>query len=374
MSVFTERTLIKGMDLSTLAEVEECGGRFSYKGEAGDAMEILRRCGMNLVRLRLWNDPVSETGEPYGAGNNDLERTIALARRARALGVDWLLDFHYSDFWADPGKQITPKAWQGLDAAALEQAVFSYTRSVLLRLKEEDLLPAMTAVGNEITNGLLWPLGRAPNFENIARFVSAGIRAVNSVDPAQPVMLHLDNGTNGELYRGWFDAYFAAGGQDFDCVGMSYYPFWNGSIGELGRNMAEVSRRLGKDIIIAETSMGFTMDDYRDYEQLSPDQRKGMATRAELAAKVPYPMTPQGQCAFLTDLAEAIRRVPDGRGKGFIWWEPAWLPVPGSGWASGAALSYIGEKGPGGNEWANQTLFDYQGRALPALDTIEGLC
>lgn len=373
MKTILSESFIKGMDLSTLAEVESCGGRFSDKGVPGDAMEILKNHGMNLVRLRLWNDPYSESGAPYGAGGNDLERTISLARRAKDLGVAWLLDIHYSDFWADPGKQITPKAWQGKNAAELEQAVYEYTRSVLLRLREEDLMPAMTAVGNELTHGLLWPVGRAPHFENIARFVSAGIRAVREIDGSQPIMLHLDNGTNEELYRTWFEAYFAAGGADFDCVGMSYYPFWNGSIAELGKNMAQVARRLGKDIIIAETSTAFSLEDYREYEQLPPEQRKGMATKVELAAKIAYPIGPEGQCDFLTDLTAALRQVPDGHGKGFIWWEPAWLPVPGSGWATEAALAYTGEKGPGGNEWANQALFAYDGSALPALDTLLSL-
>ena len=364
---------IKGMDLSSLIEVEECGGRFSDGGVSGDTMEILRDHGMNLVRLRLWNDPYSEAGEAYGAGTNDLNRTMALARRAKKLGIEWMLDLHYSDFWADPGKQTLPKAWRGMDADALERAVYDYTLSVLMELKARDLLPAIVAVGNEITNGLLWPLGRVPNYDNIARFVSAGIRAARAADPSIETMIHLDNGGNNALYREWFDSYFARDGADFESIGLSYYPFWHGGIDGLRANMNDIALRYGKDLIVVETSTGFTLEDYAQYEALAPDKRKGMAAKPELAARIDYPMTPEGQCAFLRDLAEAIRQVPEGRGRGFVYWEPAWIPVPGSEWATEAALRYTGESGPGGNEWANQALFDYEGRALPALKAMRAL-
>ena len=135
-------------------------------------------------------------------------------------------------------------------------------------------------------------------------------------------------------------------------------------------SISKKSLRYGKDLIVAEGSTGFTMEDYAAWEQLEPHMRKGMATRRELAEKVPYAMSPEGQCTFMQDIVETIRSVPDDRGKGFVYWEPAWIPVPGCGWANDEALAYIGEKGPGGNEWANQALFDYDGNALPALKTI----
>lgn len=369
----TERALIKGMDLSTLQEVEARGGRFSDSAGPGDGLTILRRHGMNWVRLRLWNDPRSERGEPYGAGNCDLARVTAMARRAKAAGCKWLLTIHYSDFWADPGKQIPPKAWRGLDLEAMERAVYEYTRDVLLALADEGLTPDMAAVGNEITNGLLWPLGRYPNFANIVRFVNAGIRAVRETAPGVPVMLHLDNGGRNDVYRDWFDRYFAAGGADFDVIGLSYYPFWHGPMEGLARNMADLAGRYGRDMIVTETSMGFTLEDYGAYEGLTPENRKGMAATAERSKGIGWPMTPEGQAAFLRDLAAVIRAVPDGKCLGFMWWEPAWIPVAGSGWATEAALRYMGETGPDGNEWANQALFDYEGRALPALETLDTL-
>ncbi len=367
------RGFYKGMDLSTLLEVEEHGGRFSDEDGPGDAMAILRRHGMDLVRLRLWNDPYDEKGRPYGAGTNDLARTMVLARRAKALGCKWMLDLHYSDFWADPGKQITPKAWQGLDADGLEKAVYEYTRSVLERLTAQDLAPDMVAVGNELTYGLLWPVGRWPAMDNIARFVSAGLRACRQVCPTAETIVHLDNGPDEGQYRAWFEGYYAAGGAQFDIIGMSYYPFWNGPMEGLARSMADAAERFGRDVMVVETSMGFTLADYGRYEGLAPDRRKGMAATARLAEGIEHPMTPAGQEAFLRDLAAAVRAVPNGHGRGFVWWEPAWIPVPGVGWATPAALAYTGERGPGGNEWANQALFDYEGRALPALLALEEL-
>ncbi|MCC8106546.1 MAG: glycosyl hydrolase 53 family protein [Clostridiales bacterium] len=417
---------ITGMDLSTLQAVEENGGKFFDNGQQADAMEILQGYGMNLVRLRLWNDPFDENGNPYGAGGGDIETVLALAKRAKKLGVGWLLDFHYSDFWADPGKQRVPKAWRGMNEKELEQAVYEYTLQILNRCREEDIVPQMVAVGNELSNGLLWPLGQLPSgrkqeellyaYKNVAAFVSAGIRAVRDFEDNQrigsnldntneavagmtgekevqsivqdaenraecaieaiaankiPVMIHLDNGGNNALYRSWFDHYFANGGEDFEYIGLSYYPFWHGTLDMLQNNMNDIAKRYGKKLVVAEVSMGFTMEDYAAYEKLTPGERKGMATKPEIAAKIPYPVTPQGQADFMRDCIRVIRQVPDNLGCGFIYWEPAWLPVPNVGWANAASCAYIQEPGPYGNEWANQALFDYDGNALPALQVIE---
>jgi len=361
---------IKGMDLSTLDEVESLGGSFFDKGTKGDAMKILKNYGMNLLRLRLWNNPYDDNGQSFGAGTCDLPTIMRLAKRAKELDISWCLDFHYSDFWTDPGKQRVPRAWEGMDAAQMADAVYNFTRDTLKTLAEADLKPDMVAVGNEITNGLLWPLGQKPNWENIVSFLNSGIRAVRECDAKIPVMLHLDNGGNNEMYRDWFDHYFEFGGKDFEYMGLSYYPFWHGSLDDLRNNMNDMARRYHKDMIVAEVSTGFTLEDYQAYEKLSDDKRKGMATKKELADKVPYPMSPEGQKSFMEDIMKLIDNVEDARGKGFIYWEPAWIPVAGSEWASEAAISYMKEKGPGGNEWANQALFDYDGNALVALSAI----
>ena len=361
-------TFIKGMDVSSLKELEELGAKYYMDGQEKGLLEILKAYGVNSIRLRLWNDPYSESGVPYGAGTSDLNTTMELARRVLDMGFGFLLDIHYSDFWADPGKQRIPKAWRGMSVEELEAAVYDFTRSTLLTMRSEHVFPTMIQVGNELSNGLLWPYGKVPNYDNIARFINAGIRAVRSVDQEIPIMLHLDNGGNNALYREWFDE-FMKRGEDFQIIGLSYYPFWHGTLQQLEDNMRDISGRYGKELIVAEVSMGHTLEDYKDYEKLSDEQRKGMAAKPELAAKIEYPMTHQGQCEFMQDFLTRIAGIKGCRG--FYYWEPGWLPVPGSGWANEEALAYIEEKGPGGNEWANQALFDYDGNALPALKTIK---
>lgn len=360
---------MKGMDLSTLKEVESLGGRFYDQGVEKDVFDIMQSYEVNAVRLRLWNDPYSESGEPYGAGTNDLPTTIALTKRALAHGMEVLLDLHYSDFWADPGKQRVPKAWRGMSEEELEEAVYTFTKETLEALQQADAYPTMIQVGNELTNGMLWPIGQLPNYDSLARLISAGIRGVRAVDDKLPIMLHLDNGGNNAMYRDWFDHYIERG-EDFQIIGLSYYPFWHGSLEDLQNNMNDLAVRYGKELMIAEVSMGFTMEDYASYEKLAASERKGYATKPELAAKVPFPMSREGQCSFMEALFQVIEQVPEGKGKGFFYWEAAWIPVPGSGWATEPALAYIQEKGPCGNEWANQALFDYEGNALPALACI----
>ena len=300
------------MDVSSLPEEAALGARFYDEGKEGDALEILKKYGANSLRIRLWNDPYSEDGKPYGAGTSDFTKLVALASAGKKLGYSYLLDLHYSDFWADPGKQFPPKEWAYADADALETHVYDYTKDVLLKLKRLDLLPEMVQVGNEITNGLMWPHGKWDNVDNIARFISAGIRAVREVSPDSRVMLHLDCGGNNARCREWFDAYVQRG-EDFDVIGLSYYPFWHGTIEDLTNNMNDLSQRYQKDVIVAEVSMGFTMEDYADREKLSPEQRKGMATKPHLAEAVEYPMTPEGQAAFMQNVMVRIVQCPYGR-------------------------------------------------------------
>ena len=366
---------VKGMDLSTLLELERCGAKYYDHGQEMDIRDIMKKYDVDTIRLRMWNDPWSEDGKSYGAGENDVKTTLEIAKRVTAAGFGVLMNFHYSDFWADPGKQIKPKAWKDYSVDELEQAVYDFTLETMELFKKEGVNITMVQVGNELSNGLLWPegmiredLGKA-EYDNVARFVSAGIRAVRKVTPDAGVMIHLDNGGNNELYRRWFDHYVERG-EDFDMIGLSYYPFWHGTMDMLFHNMNDIAERYHKDLVIAEVSMGFTMDDYKAYEKLTDEERKGYATRPALVEKIEFPMTVQGQYDFTKTLLERLLTVKEGRGKGFFWWEPAWIPVAGSGWATPESLKYMNDPGPCGNEWANQALFDYDGNVLPTLEFI----
>ena len=360
---------VKGMDLATLLELERCGAKYYDNGEERDLLAIMKSYDVDTIRIRLSTATRSETGESYGAGENDLKTSLEIAKRVTAAGFGVLLNFHYSDFWADPGKQIKPKAWADYGVKELEQAVYDYTLESMQTFLDAGVNITMVQVGNELSNGLLWPEGKVPNYDNIATFVNAGIRAVRKADAAIPVMIHLDNGGNNALYREWFDN-FTKRGEDFEIIGLSYYPFWHGSLQMLNDNMNDIAERYGKDLVIAEVSMGYTMEDYKNYEKLSDEERKGYATRPALVEKIEYPMTKQGQYDFMEDFLNRISHIKGGKGKGFFYWEPAWIPVPGSGWATPASLKYMNDPGPCGNEWANQALFDYDGNALPTLALI----
>lgn len=361
--------MIKGSDMSSVLEIEQAGGCYYQDGIKKDPLLILKDNGFNLIRLRLWNDPKDKFGNPYGAGNCDLECVKVLAKRCKKYGLKWLLDFHYSDFWADPGKQTMPKAWNSYDLDQLKKAVYDFTFETLQELKKENLSPDIAAIGNEITNGLLWPLGKADYFDNLVSLVNEGLKACSEAAPETKTMIHLDNGGNNQLYVKWFDSYFSKGGRNFDYIGLSYYMFWHGTLDDLENNLHDLARRYGKEMIVAETSYGFTMEDYQEYEKIK--ERKGMALNSKLIENLPFEISEEGQCQYIEDLMKTIESIE--KCKGFIYWGGECIPVEGCGWATAEALEYIEEKGPGGNEWANQALFDYGGNVLPAVKKIKNL-
>ncbi len=367
------RDFILGADLSTLDAVERGGARFTTAdGRSGTALQILRAAGINWARLRLWHTPinaadviegdriVSRHGEPVGGGNNDLALTLALAKRIQAQGMKWLLDIHYSDFWTDPGKQAKPAAWARLSGKALQDAVERYTAEVLTALHRQGTDPDMIQVGNEINGGMLWPDGKTwretpdeqiGGDDSFRALLAAGIRGVRATDRLRgarlPVMLHLahtGDGQSGALFRRVYDQ-FEAAKLDYDVIGLSWYPYHHDDFTQLRANLRDLSDRYGKPLVVVETAYGWQPD--------NPGGGPAVFNR-EGAERGGYPATPQGQADMLRDLVQAVAAVPNGLG--VFWWEPAWMNVPGAGWRTGD-----------GNGWANQTWFDAQGRALPAL-------
>ncbi len=361
-------TWISGVDLGMLLEIEEKGGIFSSDSTASsDAVTILARAGANLTRLRLWVDPYTVDGQPYGGGTNDLARTITLAQRARDAGMSILLDLHLSDWWADPGTQTKPKAWRGLSGDALVSQVRSYTASVISAMAAAGVRPAMVQMGNEISSGLLWDDGKVGDgqgdFTNLSALLTAGFAGVEDAAGSGPRIervLHLDMGGDNALYRWWFDG-VTSHDVDFDVIGLSYYPFWHRSMGELKANLNDLTSRYGKDILIVETAYGWTLDD-------GDGITNSFYTKEEAAGG--YPATVEGQTAYLRDLRDLIVAVPDGHGRGYVWWEPAWLPVPGANWGTEAGKLDNDDDGVLGNPWDNQTLFDFDGHALATMEVL----
>ena len=349
--------MIKGMDVSMIAELESYGASYYLNGKKEDLFCLLKTCGVNMVRLRIWPDPYDEEGNPYGGGMNDLKTTIEIAKRVVENGMEIMLDFHYSDFWADPSKQVKPKAWKALSGKELETAVYLHTVDTLKALRNQKLIPTMVQVGNEITKGLLWPDGYVDQTERMAALLQAGIKGVREECPDAKIVLHLDFGTDNQMYRQWFDR-IEPYALDFDVIGMSYYPHWNGSLQLLSDNMNDISSRYGKEVLVAETSIGFTTDTLGC---------KGLVFSEAQEKATGYPATMEGQEAFLRELYKAVRNVQNKKGIGVFYWEPAWLAIPDCTWASESGRLYMNDQAESGNAMANQALFDASGNANSAL-------
>ena len=242
---------ILGADISFLPELEDKGIRFSVDGKEADAIEILKAHGFNYIRLRIFNDPGADSGYSPGKDYCGLEQTKAMAKRIKAAGLKFLLDFHYSDTWADPGKQFKPSAWEDLEFDKLTLAVRGYTKDVMNELKKQGTLPDMVQVGNEINHGMIWPDGRTENMDNLAALFKAGAEAVKDVDRSIPIMLHIAcGGQNAESTR-FIDNMLKREVQ-FDIIGESYYPQWHGTLDSLKINMDDLSKRYKQDVIIVE--------------------------------------------------------------------------------------------------------------------------
>jgi arabinogalactan endo-1,4-beta-galactosidase len=313
-----------GADVSFLSQAESTGTVFKDQGQAKPGLQIFRDHGYNWVRLRLFHTP---TRLP-----NNLQYTIDLGRQAKTLGFKFLLDYHYSDTWADPGKQFIPKAWEVQSHAQLVDSVFQYTRDTIAAFRDAGVMPDMVQIGNEVINGMLWPDGKLPgNWSNFADLVKAGIRGVAAGrgDASQPrIMIHIDRGGDKAATKTFFDrliSYQVA----FDVIGQSYYPWWQGSMLDLRDNLIFMASAYHKDIMIVETAYNWQPSQYKT--------KSG-----------PFAETPEGQREFLEEVNRMVMSTPDNRGKGVFWWEPAVAP-----------------------QYNHRGMFDQDGNALPVLSVFD---
>jgi len=242
-----------GADISFLPQIEDHGGKFSDKRKSKDAIELLRDHGFNYIRLRIFVNPENEKGYAPLKGYCGLPYTLAMARRIKSAGMKLLLDFHYSDYWADPQQQYKPKAWENLDFKTLKDSLKAYTVKVLIALKQQGTLPAMVQVGNEINHGILWPEGHIGHPDQLAALLKAGADAVKEVDPSIPVMMHLALGGQNDEAIFWLDNMIARGVQ-FDMIGLSYYPRWHGTLDDLKHNLNDLMHRYHKPLNVVEYS------------------------------------------------------------------------------------------------------------------------
>ena len=248
-----EATKMIGADISFLPQLEDRGMKFSDNGVQKDAIEIMKDHGFNYVRLRIFNDPARDSGYSPKKGFCDLEHTKQMAKRVKAAGMKFLLDFHYSDYWADPGKQYKPAVWRNLSFTDLKKALFDYTKKVIQELKDQGTTPDMVQVGNEINHGMVWPEGNVSNVDSMSQLIASGIAGVKAVDPTIVIMLHVAlGGQNDETV--FFIDQMMKRNIHFDVIGLSYYPKWHGTLDDLRDNMNDLLRRYDRDIIVVEYS------------------------------------------------------------------------------------------------------------------------
>ncbi|MCM1194249.1 MAG: glycosyl hydrolase 53 family protein, partial [Acetatifactor muris] len=315
----------KGMDISFLPQCEEEGMQTKdMDGTVMDPFELVEKYGVNAIRLRIWHTP--ENIERSG-GYCNLEHTIAMAKRIKAHRMAFMLDFHYSDFWADPGNQRKPKAWENLSFEELQAAVFAYTQDTLSALKARDVMPDIVQIGNEIRSGLLFPEGELPNYEQMVKLINAGIDGARAVeDPDMKIMIHLDQGGRYFYLKEWFEKSFQKGLKDFDLIGLSYYPFWHGTYTDLKETMEHLIQDYHRPVMIVETAHawrkceGGFIDDIQE----------------KIAG---FPATPKGQRQVLELVTSILASLPEHMGQGIFYWEPLCTPkAGGGGWASNMGL------------------------------------
>ena len=244
---------ILGADISFLPQLENRGIKFSDNGTPADAIEIMKAHGFNYIRLRIFNEPANPKGYSPKQGFCDLEHTKQMAKRIKAAGMKVLLDFHYSDYWADPQQQNKPAAWLGQDFTTLKKSLYEYTTNVMQQLKDQGTTPDMVQVGNEINHGMVWPEGEINNLDSLAQLIYEGVKAVKAVSPSTAVMLHIALGGQ-NLESKFFLDNMIERNVPFDVVGLSYYPKWHGTLDDLKNNMADLAKRYKQQVMVAEYS------------------------------------------------------------------------------------------------------------------------
>mgnify|MGYP002593933002 FL=1 len=367
----------RGMDISAVLALENSGVKYyNFDGEEQDVFMTLAQAGVNYIRLRVWNDPYDENGNGYGGGNNDVATAITLGQRATQYGMKVCIDFHYSDFWADPKKQFVPKAWEGIDIEEKSAALYNFTLESLTQILEAGVDVGMVQVGNEINNGMCGETDVA----NVRKLLTAGSKAVREVAASSGkdilVAVHYTNIDDMKKLDTLLTG-LQVKEIDYDIVGLSFYPYWHGTMEDLKNAITHVRNTYGKKVYVAENAYCYTSEDGDG----SANSIKGTDDLAE-----GYSASVQGQANEVRDVCAAAS---EAGAEGIFYWEGTWIPVGpadadnsaiwekyGSGWAS----SYAGGYDPkdagqyyGGSSWDNQAMFDFTGHPLASLNIFKYL-
>lgn len=380
---FNNDDFIKGMDVSSVIALENSGVTFKNEnGDEEDLFKILSDNGVNYIRVRVWNDPFTEGGACYGGGNNDVSTAAIIGARAAEYGMKLLVDFHYSDFWADPSKQKAPKAWADMDVDQKATALNRFTASALSDIKNAGADIGMVQIGNETNNGI----AGETTFSDMVKLFNAGASAVRDFDENIRVALHFADPQDANALE-WNASALEVNDVDYDVFAVSYYPCWHGSLTNLTNVLNNISKTYDKEVMVAETSYAYTLDDSDGF------QNTVNANSNSDVQDCIWGYSPQGQASEVHDVMNAVNNVEDGKGIGVFYWEGAWITVGdtrylsdteydegvrnnsvlwetyGSGWAASAAGSYDkdAEQYYGGSAVDNQAFFDPSGKALPSL-------
>lgn len=379
---------IRGVDISSVL-VEENSGVVYYNeaGEEQDIFQTLAENGVNYIRVRLWNDPYDENGNGYGGGNNDTATAAEIGRRAAQYGMKLCVDFHYSDFWADPSKQMCPKAWEDMVIEEKSEALYQYTRESLQEILEAGADVGMVQIGNEINYGM----SGETDWTKRRQLLQAGSKAVREVSQESDrdirIAVHFTDVSDTEgilqIAQKLQDKEI-----DYDIFAVSYYPFWHGTMENLTEVLKQISEEYGKEVMVAENSYPYTTGD--------GDGNANSIGEEDILPE--YPASVQGQTHEIRDVCAAVATVGKA-GIGYFYWEPAWIPVnvyeesadnaaqvladnkeawesKGAGWASSYAAGYDPKDAGqyyGGSSWDNQALFDYEGHPLASLQVFKYL-
>lgn len=360
---------IMGMDASSVPSLEAGGVKYyDYNGTETDVYKVLAQNGINYIRVRVWVDPFDKDGNGYGGGNCDINTALEIGKRVTKYGMKLLVNFHYSDFWADPSKQQCPKDWEGLDIDQKAEKLYEYTKESLKLLKKAGVDVGMVQVGNETNGG---KMSGETTWDNTAKLFSSGSKAVREVFPDALVALHFANPEKTSNYKNYsynLDKY----GVDYDVFATSYYPYWHGSLENLSSILGYIAKTYNKKVMVAETSYAYTPDDTDFYGN----------TISDAEPIQPYAMTIQGQANLVRDVIDTVNGIEGGIG--VFYWEGTWISSGGATfeenqelwykYGSGWATPYAGEydpddagKYPGGCAVDNQAFFDKDGKPLESL-------
>lgn len=335
---------IAGADFSHVAWIESTGASYKIDGKKADPFEILKQQGINYIRLRQFTSSDKEaSADPYNRINN-LKYNVPIARRIKKAGMKFLLDFHYSDSWADPGQQNKPKAWDGLSYEELKKTLFEYNRDCVLAFKKAGAMPDMIQIGNETTPGMVWPEGRNNSEEQWKRYAELikvsidGVREAVGDSPMPQIMIHIDRGGDWGTSK-WFFDNLAKYDVEFDIIGQSYYPFWHGTFDDLKKCLNGCAERYKKPVVVCETAFPW-IEKHWDGKPID-------AINDIVPGK-------EGQVRFVKELGKILDEVPDGRGIGLFWWAAEYLPVKNVNMAG----------------FETRSFFDRDGNALPVIDAI----